>query len=145
MRSELAWLSKAGVGDITLSCTGELGGGSDVVSGRTTDFLTDLEPTDTVYAAGAAAMVSAVKRMADEVGALCYTDPFSSPVIKPSLFQRLRQALDTGDESHIHPGRSRISNEPVAAADPVREVRGARPKPQSSRAPGGFAGWLNRS
>jgi len=47
-------------------------------SGRPTDYLPDLSPSDLVYTAGAPAMTEAVARIAGAAGARCYTDPFVS-------------------------------------------------------------------
>jgi NAD(P)H-flavin reductase/ferredoxin len=47
-----------------------------VKPGRPTDYLPRLLPTDVLYACGAAAMVDAVKSIAELNGAVCYADPF---------------------------------------------------------------------
>lgn len=47
-------------------------------SGRPTDYLPDLSPSDLVYTAGAPAMTETVARIAAAAGAKCYTDPFVS-------------------------------------------------------------------
>ncbi|WP_024514707.1 2Fe-2S iron-sulfur cluster-binding protein [Bradyrhizobium sp. Tv2a-2] len=47
-------------------------------SGRPTDYLPDLSPSDLVYTAGAPAMTEAVAKIAAAAGARCYTDPFVS-------------------------------------------------------------------
>jgi NAD(P)H-flavin reductase/ferredoxin len=48
-----------------------------VRTGRPTDYMPTLSPTDVVYTAGAPAMVESVARMASAAGAKCYTDPFA--------------------------------------------------------------------
>ena len=47
-----------------------------VRTGRPTDFMPRLSPSDVVYTAGAPAMVTSVARMAKAAGAGCYMDPF---------------------------------------------------------------------
>lgn len=47
-------------------------------SGRPTDYLPSLSPSDLVYTAGAPAMTEAVAKIAGAAGARCYTDPFVS-------------------------------------------------------------------
>jgi len=47
-------------------------------SGRPTDYLPDLVPSDLLYTAGAPAMTEAVAKLAAAAGARCYTDPFVS-------------------------------------------------------------------
>jgi 3-phenylpropionate/trans-cinnamate dioxygenase ferredoxin reductase subunit len=47
-------------------------------SGRPTDHLPALRPSDTLYAGGAPAMTEAVARLAKAAGAECYTDPFTA-------------------------------------------------------------------
>jgi NAD(P)H-flavin reductase/ferredoxin len=47
-----------------------------VRTGRPTDFVPRLSPSDVVYTAGAPAMVESVARLAKAAGARCYMDPF---------------------------------------------------------------------
>jgi 3-phenylpropionate/trans-cinnamate dioxygenase ferredoxin reductase subunit len=47
-----------------------------VRTGRPTDYLPRLLPTDVLYACGAPAMVDSVKSIAALTGAVCYSDPF---------------------------------------------------------------------
>lgn len=47
-----------------------------VMSGRPTDYLPRLFPTDVLYACGAPGMVESVRSIAAHVGAVCYADPF---------------------------------------------------------------------
>jgi 3-phenylpropionate/trans-cinnamate dioxygenase ferredoxin reductase subunit len=145
MRESLAWLAKRDVTDITLSCTSEPAGDEGVRWGRTTEFLADLDSTDTVHAAGSAPMVNAVKEIANAAGACCYADPFTSATFQPSLFQRLRLALDTGDDKHLRSRQDGRPNQPSDAAEAPNESRGRRQAHQPVRSPGGFGRWLSRS
>ena len=47
-----------------------------VRSGRPTDYLPRLLPTDVLYACGAPGMVDSIKSIAAHSGAVCYADPF---------------------------------------------------------------------
>lgn len=47
-------------------------------TGRPTEHLPNLSPSDVIYTAGAPAMVEHVAHMAGAVGARCYADPFAS-------------------------------------------------------------------
>jgi len=47
-----------------------------VKPGRPTDYLPRLLPTDVLYACGAPGMVDSIKSIAEQVGAVCYADPF---------------------------------------------------------------------
>lgn len=49
---------------------------NSVYTGRPTDYLPRLFPSDVVYVCGAPGMVDAVKATAAHVGAACYADPF---------------------------------------------------------------------
>ena len=49
---------------------------SAIRSGRPTDHLPNLSPSDLVYVSGAPAMTAQVARMAKAAGARCFTDPF---------------------------------------------------------------------
>jgi NAD(P)H-flavin reductase/ferredoxin len=51
-----------------------------VRSGRPTDHLPILKPSDMVYVSGAPAMTTQVARMAKAAGAKCFADPFTSSV-----------------------------------------------------------------
>ncbi len=51
---------------------------SAIRSGRPTDYLPALSPSDLVYTAGAPAMTQAVAQLAKAAGATCFTDPFTS-------------------------------------------------------------------
>lgn len=47
-----------------------------VKTGRPTDFLPRLHPTDVLYVCGAPQMVDSIKSIAARAGAVCYADPF---------------------------------------------------------------------
>lgn len=47
-----------------------------VKPGRPTDYLPRLLPSDVLYACGAPGMVDAIRSIAGQVGAVCYSDPF---------------------------------------------------------------------
>jgi NAD(P)H-flavin reductase/ferredoxin len=64
-----------------------------VRTGRPTDYMPSLAPSDVVYAAGAPAMVESVARMASAAGAKCYMDPFT-PETPPNKRSRQRSFLD---------------------------------------------------
>ncbi len=52
--------------------------------GRPTDYVPALTPSDVVYVCGAPAMVAAVQELAEQDGAMCYSDPFTpSPGSEP--------------------------------------------------------------
>lgn len=74
MRPSLEWLSATGVGQIALTSSRK--GGGDIRPGRVTAHLPRLRASDTVFAAGAPAMVSVVEFLAATAGASCYADPF---------------------------------------------------------------------
>ena len=51
--------------------------------GRPLDYLPMLSPDDMVYTSGAPAMTNEIARIARDVGAVCYTDPFV-PSVRPT-------------------------------------------------------------
>jgi 3-phenylpropionate/trans-cinnamate dioxygenase ferredoxin reductase subunit len=60
--------------------------------GRPLDYLPMLSPDDMVYTSGAPAMTNEIARIAREVGAVCYTDPFvpnARPAEQGGLMGRL--------------------------------------------------------
>lgn len=60
--------------------------------GRPLDYLPMLAPDDMVYTSGAPAMTNEIARIAREVGAVCYTDPFvpnARPAEQGGLMGRL--------------------------------------------------------
>jgi NAD(P)H-flavin reductase len=81
---------------------------SAIRTGRPTDHLPVLSPTDVVYASGAPAMTERVARIARVAGAKCHTDPFISSARsteQKKLVQRLTGWLD-------HPGRNSRASQP---------------------------------
>ena len=52
-------------------------------TGRPLDYLPMLSPDDMVYTSGAPAMTNEIARIARDVGAVCYTDPFV-PSVRPT-------------------------------------------------------------
>jgi 3-phenylpropionate/trans-cinnamate dioxygenase ferredoxin reductase subunit len=89
-------------------------------SGRPTDHLPVLLPSDVIYAAGAPAMTETVARLAKAVGAKCYTDPFVSittPAECPSLMARvvswLERPLEMSRRSNL---RTPMHERPSAAS-----------------------------
>lgn len=64
-----------------------------VRTGRPTDYMPRLAPSDVVYTAGAPAMVESVARMASAAGAKCYMDPFG-PENPPDKRSRQRRFID---------------------------------------------------
>ena len=145
MRDALDWLRRTGVDDITLSSTGEVGDAADVVAGRTTRFLGPVQPKDIVYTAGAPAMVEAVKEIASRAGAACYADPFTTGATAPSFFGRLRQVIETGDETRLNPRRSTPAERVPAAETSSRTSVEVMPAGPRQRRAGVFSRWLDRS
>ena len=74
MRACRDWLRQTGVVRLVLSST--RAAGRDVQPGRVTRHLPQLTRSDTVFAAGAPEMVSAVEFLAATAGARCFADPF---------------------------------------------------------------------
>jgi naphthalene 1,2-dioxygenase ferredoxin reductase component len=145
MRDALKWLRKSGVGDLVLSCSGkDTGGPPDVRTGRTTDFLETITADDTIYAAGAPAMVEAVKHMAAAAGAQCYADPFTASTTGRTFLGRLRQALETADPDRLRPPQARISRS-VSNASSSRGLDRTREPERFRGLTGGFARWLQGS
>jgi 3-phenylpropionate/trans-cinnamate dioxygenase ferredoxin reductase subunit len=116
MRDAFAWLAKRGVGDLNLTCSGPGPSPMDVRRGRPTDWLPTLGPRHAVYAAGAPAMVSAVKHVAALAGAECHADPFTVSQTGPTLKQRIGRLF------------SLSRNRPVAMNEDSKTFAG-RPEP----------------
>jgi 3-phenylpropionate/trans-cinnamate dioxygenase ferredoxin reductase subunit len=140
MRSDLAWLEGLGA-QVTLACSGGADEASGIRAGRPTAFIGTLEAGDVVYAAGAPEMVESVRILAAAAGAPCYVDPFTVGTGGPSLFGRIRMALETGDETRLRPGR------PAAALAPEPALPGppARPGGLAPRRSGVLTRWFARS
>jgi NAD(P)H-flavin reductase/ferredoxin len=145
MRESLEWLRRSGVQDIIMSCTGEDLHAPDVVPGRTTQFITDLQLTDTVHAAGSSSMVESVKVIARRIGAACYADPFTTAVVQPSFFQRLRQVIETGDDALLHPRRGGSEGAMNARTEPQESPQLGRPASQTTRSAHELTRWIRRS
>jgi naphthalene 1,2-dioxygenase ferredoxin reductase component len=92
MREAFQWLRNTGVDDLVLTATGPTSA-SDVKAGRPTLHMPPLYPTDTVYVAGASAMVTAVEFLAETAGATCYADPFLPATIRLPWRQRLARLV----------------------------------------------------
>lgn len=105
MRDALQWLRGTGVEQLILTASGS-GLAVDVRAGRPTAHLPRLTPTDTVYVAGAPAMVAAVELLAETAGATCYADPFLPATAKWPWRQRLATLV-----------RNRFSSQLVATGD----------------------------
>ena len=76
MRPALAWLRDRGAAT-TLTCSGPHPP-ADSRPGRPTEHLPVLTAQDTILAAGSPGLVTAVRELADVVGATCYADPFTA-------------------------------------------------------------------
>jgi naphthalene 1,2-dioxygenase ferredoxin reductase component len=109
MQPSLDWLRETGVGQITMTCSGSRTTGP-IKAGRPTVHLPRLQETDTVYAAGAPEMVSAVEFLAGIGGAACYADPFLPATGRPRLRSLVAEWV-----------RQRASAARMKAALPVRQ------------------------
>jgi 3-phenylpropionate/trans-cinnamate dioxygenase ferredoxin reductase subunit len=90
MKPSLTWLASTGVTTVLATASGIVSPDTTgVLAGRTTNHLPQLDPADTVYAAGNPAMVAAVRALCEQAGATCHADPFTASPTKPSLGQRL--------------------------------------------------------
>jgi NAD(P)H-flavin reductase len=143
MRDALTWLRESGVSDVVLSCSEPATGESpDVRTGRTTDFLETINANDTIYAAGAPAMVEAVTRMAAVAGAQCYADPFTASTTGHSFLARLRQAIETSDPDRLQPTHRPVSRTVWSTSSVGRLDHDV---PMRSRFLTGGLRWLQRS
>jgi 3-phenylpropionate/trans-cinnamate dioxygenase ferredoxin reductase subunit len=88
MREAMAWLARTGVERLVLTCSGD-NHQPDVRAGRPTAHLPKLNASDTVFTAGAPAMVAAVELLAEAAGATCYADAFLPAEISRPWRQRL--------------------------------------------------------
>jgi 3-phenylpropionate/trans-cinnamate dioxygenase ferredoxin reductase subunit len=88
MRDAMAWLARTGVEHLILTSS-EKSSERDVRLGRPTAHLPPLTSSDTVFAAGAPAMVAAVELLAESAGATCYADAFLPAEITRPWRQRL--------------------------------------------------------
>lgn len=99
-------------------------------SGRPTDFIPRLYPSDVIYTCGVPAMVDDIRKIAAQAGAVCYADPFvaSNDEYENENDSRLAKALAwlplpnaTAARRKLArlalpPGDKLISREPVARA-----------------------------
>ena len=111
MSAAVDWLRSRGVSDIALTHGGPTNGG-DFRTGFPTAHLPELDPLDTVYAAGAPDVVEAVKKIAEGAGARCYSDPFTIAPESMSAFDRITRFID----EH----RKRFRHQPAVAAAETR-------------------------
>lgn len=90
-----------------------------VQTGRPTDFIPALLPSDLVYACGAPAMVDSVKAIAARGGAVCYSDPFMPTT----------DGDETEDESILSRATGWLSGSSEEELEPL-PVRRRRPRQQ---------------
>lgn len=141
MGDALGWLRGTGVSDMVLYCSGAGAGEMPAARrGRPTDFLDPITAGDTVYVAGAPAMVEAVKLMAAAAGAHCYADPFTMNSAGQGFLGRLRQALETSDPDRIRPPQDRRAPGESGASSAVRSNRPLERPRQSLTT--GLARWF---
>ena len=96
---------------------------------------------DTVYAAGAPAMVDAVKLLAHRAGAECHADPFTMNTQGASVLDRLRQMMrapaGASAKNPLSPrpvGAPMLSPLPAAASRQVPALERAAPGETRRRA-----------
>lgn len=94
MSEAVEWLRNRGVSDVVLTHGGPANGGN-FRTGFPTAHLPELEPLDTVYAAGAPDVVEAVKKIAETSGARCYSDPFTIAPESMSAFDRISRFIES--------------------------------------------------
>jgi naphthalene 1,2-dioxygenase ferredoxin reductase component len=103
MSKAVDWLRSRGVSDIVLTHGGPTNGGN-YRTGFPTAHLPELDPLDTVYAAGAPDVVEAVKKVAEAAGARCYSDPFTIAPEAMSAFDRIARFIEsTGNALGTNP------------------------------------------
>jgi 3-phenylpropionate/trans-cinnamate dioxygenase ferredoxin reductase subunit len=91
MRPSLDWLLDNGVRELV--ATAEVGATDPVRSGLPTHYLPLIGIEDTVYAAGPAGLVNAVKSKARAAHARCYADAFLPSVQSLSMLEKLTRRL----------------------------------------------------
>ncbi len=125
MAPAIEWLIDDGVRDVI--ATLEVGASPPVLAGRPTHYLPLLGPEDTVYVAGPAGLVDAVKQKARWDSARCYADPFLPSNQTPSLLDRVMQVLRSGRQlkSTVFSPRP-ITAIPVPGPSPIGIRRGPR-------------------
>jgi 3-phenylpropionate/trans-cinnamate dioxygenase ferredoxin reductase subunit len=91
MRRSLDWLQDHGVREV--AATAQHGAAHPVRAGLPSHYLPLLGVEDTVYVAGPAGLVDAVKGRAHAVGAKCYTDAFLPSEQQLSMLDRFKRTL----------------------------------------------------
>jgi len=128
MRRSLEWLIEDGVRDII--ATAETGATNPVLRGRPTHYLPSLGQEDTVYVAGPAGLVDAVKRKSRAAAARCYADPFLPNAQPLSLIDRVMSMLRRPAAG----ATAGLSPRPAAAVAVAVAPR-ARPEPAATSIP----------
>jgi NAD(P)H-flavin reductase/ferredoxin len=98
MRPALDWLIDDGVREVI--ATSEFNAAGSVLPGRPSHYLPLLGFEDTVYVAGPAGLVEAVKRKAKSVAARCYADAFVPSTQAPSLIDRVARVFRAGQRNN---------------------------------------------
>jgi 3-phenylpropionate/trans-cinnamate dioxygenase ferredoxin reductase subunit len=134
MRRSLDWLIDDGVRDII--ATAEIGAADPVRRGRPTHYLPSLGPEDTIYVAGPAPLVDAVKRKSRAAAARCYADPFLPNAQPLSLVDRVmamlrRPAASTAEGLSPRPAAA-VASAPTARARPEPAAPSIPPLPAAA-------------
>lgn len=87
MAESLTWLAETGVAKIMPTSSG--GAAAGILRGRPTDHLPELQPDDTVYVAGAPALVAAVQARCEAAGTVCHADPFVASPTKRTIRDKI--------------------------------------------------------
>ncbi|KZE36735.1 2Fe-2S iron-sulfur cluster binding domain-containing protein [Chelatococcus daeguensis] len=124
MRQSLDWLRDHGAREVI--ATSRQGGGGLVRSGRPTNYLPLLGPSDMVYVAGAPGLVDAVKLKALSAGAFCFADPFLPSQQRMSFMDRMARLLRTPGRTPV-PQDAGLFAPQMAGADDAGRVPAARP------------------
>lgn len=106
MRPAMDWLAKQGVTEVILAASGA-NPMPPARHGRATNFLPQLNASDTVYVAGSVEMVSYVRELALKAGAKCYADPFLPSNNQPTLRMKLARIF-SGSPKKASPVHSQI-------------------------------------
>ena len=131
MRRSLDWLMDDGVRDvIAVSETGATGA---VRRGRPTHYLPSLGPEDTVFVAGPAPLVDAVKLKSRAAAARCYADPFLPNAQPLSLIDRVMAMLRRPAAVSVEPPRVIVA--PVSVTRPRAQSASTTVPPLPAAAP----------
>ena len=126
MSAAVDWLRSHGVSDIALTHGGPANG-KNFRTGFPTAHLPELDPLDTVYAAGAPDVVEAVKKIAEGAGARCYSDPFTIAPESMSAFDRISRFItSTGNALGTNPLSPRPKTAASYAPVQTRSASGGR-------------------